>query len=143
MEDYEGAFLERVQDVEVLDKAGRRTAAMHFGGVTIECLLKYMIFTSLPKNAKWEWKTDTNDPGHTIKNPGHNYEDALRCYNRLRDRVQQFPYVRKWLQEVENPNGPFIDARYLGNLPDDETYKRWWKSYHSLKRWLQIQLTQL
>ena len=35
MEDYEGAFLERVQDVEVLDKAGRRIAAMHFGGVTM------------------------------------------------------------------------------------------------------------
>lgn len=143
MEDYEGAFLERVRDVEALDKSGRRIAAMHFGGVTIECLLKYMIFTSLPKNAIWEWKTDTNDPGHTIKNPGHNYEDALRCYNRLRDRVQQSPHVRKWLQEVENPNGLFIDARYLGNSPDDETYKRWWKSYHSLKRWLQTQLTQL
>ena len=143
MEDYEGAFLERVRDVEVLDSAGRRIAAMHFGGVTIECLLKYMIFTSLPENAKREWKTDTNNPGHTIKNPGHNYEDALRCYNRLRDRVQQSPYVRKWLQEVENPNGPYIDVRYLGTSPDDETYKRWRKSYHNLKRWLQTQLTQL
>src|SRR5437763_13161209 len=58
MEDYQAAFLQRANDVEVLDKAGRRTAAMHFGGVAVECLLKYMIFTSLPKDAKWEWKTE-------------------------------------------------------------------------------------
>ncbi|GAC1393085.1 MAG: hypothetical protein NVSMB38_19420 [Ktedonobacteraceae bacterium] len=143
MEDYEAAYLERVRDVEALHKAGRRTAAMHFGGVAIECLLKYMIFASLAKDATWEWKTDTNDPGHTISNPGHNYEAALKCYNRLRDHVQKSPHVKKWLYEVENPDGPFIDARYLGNSPDDEKYKHWMEAYRGLKGWLQKQLTQL
>lgn len=116
---------------------------MHFGGIAIECLLKYIIFTSLPKGARWEWKTDSNDPGHTLVNPGHNYEAALRCYNRLRDRVQQFPEAKKWLKEVENPDCHFIDMRYLGNEPDDEKYKRWLKSYKSLKGWLQKQVMQL
>lgn len=48
MEDYQAAFLRCVNDVEALDCAGRRIAAMHFGGIAIECLLKYMIFSSLP-----------------------------------------------------------------------------------------------
>ncbi len=143
MEDYEGAFMQRVVDVDALDTAGRRTATMHFGGIAIECFLKYLIFTSLPKHAKWEWKTETHDPGHTFHNPGHDYEIALRCYNRLRDRVQQFPEVRRWLNEVENPSCHFINMRYLGNEPDDEKYKRWLKAYRSLKRWLQKQATQM
>ena len=83
MEDYEAAFLQRTVDVEVLNTAGRRTAAMHFGGIAIECLLKYLIFTSLPESAKWEWKTATNDPGHTFNNPKHDYQSALRCHNKL------------------------------------------------------------
>ncbi len=52
MEDYQAAFLARIMDVEALLNSGRRTAAMHFGGVAIECLLKYIICTSLPKNSK-------------------------------------------------------------------------------------------
>src|SRR3989442_14582862 len=111
MEDFQSAFLERIRDVAALDTAGRRTAAMHFGGVAIECLLKYIICTSLPKNAigEWEWKTDSNDPGHTIHNPGHSYNAALRCHNRLRFRVQQLRYVLGWLDDVENPDGHYID----------------------------------
>jgi hypothetical protein len=137
MEDYEAAFVQRVLDVETLHKAGRRLAAMHFGGITIECLLKYLIMTSLPQPAKKEWKTESNDPGHTIKNPGHDYQQALKCYNRLSSRVQQSPYVLKWLREVETPQGHFIDIRYIGEEPDESTYKLWWKSYQSLLRWLQ------
>jgi hypothetical protein len=74
MEDYQTAFLRCVIDVDVLDSTGRRIAAMYFGGVAIECLLKYMIFSTLPADAKKEWKTETNDPGH-------NYNAALGCLN--------------------------------------------------------------
>lgn len=137
MEDYEAAFLQRVLDVNALHSAGRRSAAMHFGGITIECLLKYLIVTSLPQHAKKEWKTDSNDPGHTSKNPGHDYQNALRCHNKLLFRVQQSPYVLKWLKEVETPDSHFIDLRYTGKEPDDGKYRIWWKSYQSLLGWLQ------
>jgi len=136
MEDYEAAFLQRVLDVEALHDAGRRSAAMHFGGITIECLLKYLVVTSFPQGATKEWKTDTNDPGHTIKNPGHDYQYALRCYHRLWFRVQQSRYVLKWLNEVEAPNGHFIDMRYIGKEPDEAKYKLWWRSYQNLLGWL-------
>ena len=42
MEDFRHAYLERLQDKTLLESADRRTAAMHLGGVTIECLLKAM-----------------------------------------------------------------------------------------------------
>ena len=43
MEDYQSAFLQRHQDTEILHQSKRKIAAMHFGGITIECLLKSMI----------------------------------------------------------------------------------------------------
>jgi hypothetical protein len=143
MEDYHTAFLQRATDVTVLEQNGRRIAAIHFGGVTIECLLKHIIFTSLPKGARKEWKTDTCDPGHTITNPGHSYQEALNRHNRLRSRIQQFPFVLAWLNDVEHPEGHFINMRYSGNEPDDEKYKRWVQSYRSLIDWLQKQATKL
>ncbi|MBV9691702.1 MAG: hypothetical protein JO202_18550 [Ktedonobacteraceae bacterium] len=143
MEDYHAAFLQRTMDVTILDTNGRRIAAIYFGGVVIECLLKHIILNSLPKGARKEWKTDTCDPGHTITNPGHSYQEALNRHNRLRSRIQQFPVVVGWLNDVENPEGHFINMRYAGNEPDDEKYKRWVKSYRSLMGWLRAQATKL
>lgn len=144
MEDYQAAFIERHFDTEALDQSQRKVAAMHFGGVTIECLLKSMIFASLPKGAAQEWMTDSNKPGHTITNPGHSYIEALKRHNRLRSKIDNFSEVRKWLDEVENPTSQhFINMRYSGIEPDDESYKRWLNAYQSLKGWLQKQATQL
>ncbi|MBN3897230.1 MAG: hypothetical protein HWQ41_18725 [Nostoc sp. NOS(2021)] len=144
MEDYQAAFMHRHLDTETLCQSGRKVAAMHFGGVTIECLLKAMIFATLAKGATQQWKTDSTNPGHTITNPGHSYIEALNRHNRLKSRIANFPEVRKWLNEVENPNSQnFIDMRYCGLEPDDESYKRWLKAYQNLKGWLQKQATQL
>jgi hypothetical protein len=142
MEDYQTAFAERHTDTETLCKSGRKIAAMHFGGVTVECLLKAMIFASLPKGASREWKTDLLDPGHTLTNPGHSYVEALKRHNRLNSRIQRFPAVMQWLHEVEHPSQHFINMRYSGIDPDDESYKRWLDSYQRLKQWLQKQATQ-
>ena len=136
MEDYQAAFLQRHQDTEVLHASVRKTAAMHFGGVTIECLLKSMILESLQKNSRREWKTDSNDPGHTIVNPKHSFQNALKSHNRLRSRIDKFPIVRNWLDIVENPNQHFIDMRYSNDEPDDDYYKKWWSAYQSLRSWL-------
>ncbi|MDB9315772.1 hypothetical protein PN462_21845 [Spirulina sp. CS-785/01] len=95
MEDYHTAFLERHKDTELLHSSARKVAAMHFAGITVECLIKAMIVASLPKNANREWKTDSNSPGHTITNPGHSLLDAIKRHNRLYSRVQKFPQVMK------------------------------------------------
>ncbi len=143
MEDYQSAFLQRYKDTEILSSSARKVAAMHFGGITIECLLKSIILASLPKGAQREWKTDSNNPGHTITNPGHNLYDALKRHNRLHTRVQKFPQVMKWLAIVETPNQHFIDMRYYGSESDDRDYDEWLFSYKSLIGWLQKQATQL
>ena len=144
MEDYQGTALERHQDTETLSNSDRKVAAMHFGGCTVECLLKSMIMASLPRGASQEWKTDSNDPGHTIKNPGHSLYNALKQHNRLYSRVQKFPEVMNWLSIVENPdNQHFIDMRYSNKEPNEIEYKKWWSAYQRLRSWLQKQATQL
>ncbi len=145
MEDFQSAYMERHKDFSALDTAKRRTAAMHFGGITIECLLKTIIKDSLPTNAdgEKEWKNETNNPGHTCYNPGHNYDAAIRLHNKLKARIEHVPYVRKWLNDVENYGCHFINMRYVGDEPDDEKYKKWKQSYTSLRAWLQKQATQL
>lgn len=144
MEDYQGAALERHEDTEALSNSGRKVAAMHFGGCAVECLLKSMILASLSRGASQEWKTDSNNPGHTIYNPGHSLQNALRQNNRLYHRAQRFQEVIKWMTIVENPdNQHFIEMRYSSNNPDDAEYKKWWSAYNSLRSWLQKQATQL
>lgn len=139
MEDYQSAYLQRTSDAAILDKNGRRIATMHLGGIAVECLLKYMIFTTLPEKATWEWKTNSNNPGHTITNPGHSYSEAIQRHQKLRDRIQRFPVVLQWLNDVENPDCHFIDMRYVGKEPDPVKYAQWQKSYKRLMKWLQNQ----
>ena len=140
MEDYQSAFLQRHQDTEILDRSNRKIAAMHFGGITIECLLKSMILASVSSQ---EWKTDSNNPGHTITNPGHSLTAALKSNNRLYSRVQKYPDVIKWINIVENPSQNFINMRYSSSEPNDDKYKEWLSAYTSLKQWLHKQATQL
>jgi hypothetical protein len=140
MEDYQSAFLQRHQDTEILCKSNRKIAAMHFGGITIECLLKSMILASVSSQ---EWKTDSNNPGHTITNPGHSLRAALKSNNRLYSRVQNCPEVIKWINIVENPSQNFITMRYSSSEPNNDEYKQWLSAYTRLKRWLQKQATQL
>jgi hypothetical protein len=142
MEDYQAAYQQRKQDVEALMAAQRCTAAMHFGGVAIECLLKAIILAAHPPGVQMEWKTETRDPGHTITNPGHNYWDAVLRNNRLRDQFQNFPAAKKWLNQVESPGKHFIDMRYDGRAPDEEKYKEWKKAYKSLEGWLSRRVSQ-
>jgi hypothetical protein len=143
MENAQSAFIKRHIDTETLCQSGRKIAAIHFGGISIECLLKAMILANLPKGAAREWKTDSYNPGHTLTNPGHSYVEALKRHNRLNSRVQKFPEVMKWIQDIEHPNQHFIDMRYSDNELDDANYKRWLDSYQRLKGWLQKQIPTL
>ncbi len=144
MEDYQISFVERNSDTKILHESGRKIGAMHFGGITIECLLKAIIFSTLPNGTAKEWNTKNNDPGHTITNPGHSYMEALKRNNRLSSRVYSFRLVLEWLNQVEHPIGQhFIDIRYSGIEPNDSDYKSWFDKYQRLIGWLQKQSTKL
>lgn len=143
MENFHAAFLERAKDVEVLAQNDRRRAAMHFGGVTVECLLKAVLCASLPskQDGTKEWYNDSNSPGHKVYNPGHNYQktinEAQRYNRRLKARLQQVPQVLQWLEDIERPDMSFIDMRYSEQEPDEQTYQQWKQSYKRLLGWLQ------
>ncbi|MHA1772876.1 MAG: hypothetical protein ACTSXO_01960 [Candidatus Heimdallarchaeota archaeon] len=139
MEDFEAVYQERMLDTEMLYHQERYIAAMHFGGISIECLLKAMIvdFHNLT-----EWKTDSTHPGHTIHNPGHDLIKAIRTINQLWSNVQRNPQVLTWLNQVEYPFiEHYIDLRYLGNEPDEKRHKEWFEAYTKLKIWLVKQST--
>jgi hypothetical protein len=94
-----------------------------------------------------EWKTKSNNPGHTITNPGHSLTAALTRNNCLYSRVQNYPDVIKWIniveKPVENPSQNFIDMRYSSSEPNDDEYKEWLSAYTGLKNWLVSQATEL
>jgi len=136
IEDYASAFLERAQDQAVLAKADRRIAAMHMGGIVIECRLKSLIFRSFPP-AKQAWKTDDYDPGHSIANPGHHLLTALKRCPRLYDKAKKSGDVLSWLATVQTPCGDFINLRYACHEVSDEDYSRWLTAYRNLKGWIQ------
>jgi hypothetical protein len=129
MEDYQAAFIGRHIDTETLHQSGRKVAAMHFGGVTIECQLKAIICNTPPGRANQNLKT-------------HSCTALLEQHNKLNSRAT--PKVREWLAEVENPTSePFIDMRYCGIEPNDASYKHWLYAFNQLTNWLQKQATQL
>ncbi|ABG50875.1 conserved hypothetical protein [Trichodesmium erythraeum IMS101] len=142
MEDYQAAFLERYYDTKKLHESGRKIAAMHFGGITIECLLKAMIFATLPNSATKEWKTYKNNPGHTFTNPGHELQKAIKKHPKLKRLIDHQPHVLEWLDQVENPIGQnFIHIRYCAIEADNINYESWFKTYTRLIEWLQKQAT--
>lgn len=130
MEDYQAAFMERHIDTETLYPV-RKVGAMHFGGVTIECLLKAIICNTLPGVTSHNLRT-------------HSYTELLKQHNKLKSRIDNFAEARKWLDQVENPMGQhFIDLRYSGVEPDESNYKLWQHAYKSIGSWLLKQATQL
>ncbi|HEY9802489.1 MAG TPA: hypothetical protein V6D25_19160 [Leptolyngbyaceae cyanobacterium] len=131
MEDYQAAFMYRRLDTHSLSQSGRRVGAMHFGGITIECLIKAIICNTLRGVTSENLRT-------------HSYTELLSKHNRLKSRIDNFSEARKWLDQVENPMGQhFIDMRYSGLEPDDSNYRRWLYAYNSITSWLMKQATQL
>jgi hypothetical protein len=140
MEDYQSAFLQRCEETKILQDNDRKIAAMHWGGVTIECLLKAMILAAASSH---EWKTEDSDPGHMITNPGHSLIEALKRHNKLHHRVKSSPHVIKWISRVETPSKHFIDMRYSSSELNEDDYKKWLSAYEGLKTWLNKQSTKL
>ena len=143
MENYEGAYRQRHRDTKVLHEADRATAAMHFGGCAVECLLKAMILAQIPNPDQRQWHTDEAPQPHGIKRPGHDLQEALKQYRKLYDRAKKTPQVIRWFNAVNKPSQHFIDLRYSDTEPDPKGYKSWWDAYTKLCRWLEKQKTSL
>lgn len=140
MEDYHGAFEQRSRDTEILIASDRKTAAMHWGGITVEALLKAIIVSY---HNITEWKSDSHDPGHSITNPKHDLLGAVKRVNKLKTRLESVPGMLEMLHRVQDPDGFFVDLRYASSEPENDRYNRWLESYRRLVHWLQVQATRL
>lgn len=143
IEDYQSAYLQRCQDTTVLHEGQRWLASMHWGGCTVECLLKAIVLSQIPNPEERHWSTKEHPQPHGIKRPGHDLKQALQCHQRLFHRAQQSTIVMKWLNRVQTPSQNFIDLRYEGQDPHETDYQEWWDAYNQLREWLEQQKTQL
>lgn len=138
MEDYRSAFIHRCIDTKEMYKNNRKIAAMHMGGITLECLLKDAL---VKYHGISGWKMNSKLSGSIIRNPGHKLNLAITDIPKLELRANSNPAIMKLFNEVQQPTGAeFIDLRYLGMEPDQAIYDQWYKSYMTLLQWLIIQL---
>jgi hypothetical protein len=154
MEDFRHAYQERLQDKTLLESADRRTAAMHLGGVTIECLLKAMR-VEIDHISDWHIPGEKCPtckaavrPGHLqhhgIENPGHHLFIAIQRWPRLMqritkmDRAQRDSFIR-WIRLLETPTCHYIDLRYTCDSPSDAEFQQWQEAFKRTHAWLQAQ----
>lgn len=158
MENYRAAYQERLIDQKKLEDADRRIAAMHFGGVVIECLLKAMR-VELDGVSQWHVPEQVCPgcgvqirPGqpqrHGVMNPGHNIMMAVRQWPRLWQRLTMMNQTQRdafihWLQLLEQPSSHFIDLRYRYQVPTDAEYANWLEAFRRFHGWLYQQDQQL
>jgi hypothetical protein len=150
-EDYASAHLERAIDQSILDKGDRRIAAMHIGGIAIECRLKALILGHFPVNQRY-WKPhpkseDQPSQHCNISNPGHNLEQALNKLEELGVITSPGRQIRDALTAIQNPlpkhpNIGFINLRYYGSFLEASDYELWQANYQTLTTWLNRQLLQ-
>lgn len=140
LEDYGSVFIDRQIDTKCLHDKKRKIAAVHMGGITIECLLKNIVMQYHNIN---NWKTELNDEEHTIYNPGHNLIQAIKKIPRLFQRVQSNPAILKMFDTVQSPVTDYISMRYVGDEMEERKYQEWYDCYIKLVQWLIKQSTNL
>lgn len=131
MEDYFRAFTARNSDTLVLKANNRMHAMMHFGGVTIECLIKSLIVDKYKIDG---WNTNEDGKQHGIKNPGHELMEAIRLIPKLRHRVPN--NMLTYIELLQNPKFSFIDMRYDSQDLDEVLLISWLNAYKRVRAWL-------
>lgn len=131
MEDYERAFQERAIDTHALLNANRNVGAVHFGAITIECLLKTMIVERFSID---NWLKNNNGTVHGITNPGHELISALHTIPELRSRIPQ--NLLTYFEILQTPRLNYIDMRYDGEELDENEFDNWCEAYRRVRAWL-------
>jgi hypothetical protein len=134
MEDYLSSFVQRSLDTKQLYKNGRKIAAMHMGGIAIECLLKALL---VKYHGISRWDERSKLTGRKVYNPKHRLDMSVRNIQKLNARLHANLSLIKMMKEVQQPCGTdFIALRYSGKVPDQESFDRWYQSYISLLQWI-------
>ncbi|WP_053367815.1 hypothetical protein [Bacillus sp. FJAT-27245] len=141
MDDYSTAFISRCLDTNRLYLSKRKIAAMHLGGITIECFLKKTCFIYHGIN---DWNQISNRTGVSIANPRHRISNLVTIISSLHIRANASPDVMQAIRHVQEPCGmDYILWRYHGVEPSQGDFEEWYKSYVLLLKWLVVQVKTL
>jgi hypothetical protein len=144
MENYEEAHRQRLLDIDALLAAQipRSTAAIHLGGVAVECRLKALVLTYHQINAWDESSQRKNDPKHglRISRTSHALTAALKLMDVLYRKARTDSQFLKHLNAVTYPVGAtqtdFIALRYSSSEIREEATEEWKRSLDYVLGWL-------
>ncbi|EDZ96123.1 MAG: hypothetical protein P5702_09300 [Limnospira sp. PMC 1291.21] len=143
MEDFAGACLARKKDAEALLKLqDHNIAALHLGGISIECRLKSLL-ADYHSISEWDEKSRRKKDSmfnQQIHNPGHSLTTALRHMPELFKLAKSDQQLLKHLNCLIYPLGAtsvdYIGLRYVdqaSSIQRDE----WKKSFDYVYGWLE------
>ena len=144
MEDYAGACAARHLDLEVLlsSEPKRSVAAVHIGGIAVECHLKALI---LNYHGITEWNQlgrRVRDAyyGRQVERPGHHLVSSVKLMTHLYEKAKADPLFMKHLDQVMHPAGSrdadFIALRYAASDLGSHTLDTWRRSLTYVTGWL-------
>jgi hypothetical protein len=142
MEDFVGACLERKKDTEALLKLKKHNiAALHLGGITIECRLKSLLIL-YHSISEWNEKSRRRNDSmfnQQIQNPGHSLVTALRHMPKLYQLARSDKQLLKHLNCIIYPFGAtstdYISLRYFCQASQFQ-HDEWKKSFEYVYGWL-------
>lgn len=144
MEDYAGAYESRLSDVRALLglPSPRTIAAVHLGGVAIECRLKDLVL-AYHKIASWNEKGSRPKDtwlGKPIARPGHGLASIMRLMNDLYQKGKNDKNFLTHLNRLMHPTGAtqvdFIELRYTSTEVSKASLKDWNESLEYICGWL-------
>ncbi len=143
MEDFASAGLERKKDAEALLKLkDHNIAALHLGGISIECRLKSLLAV-YHKISEWDEKSRKKKDSmfnQPIKNPGHSIKIALSHMPRLYKLAQSDRLFLDHLSRIIHPLGAtsvdYINLRYVAQASSVQR-DEWKRSFDYVYGWLE------
>lgn len=165
-EDFEEAYYSRKEDLRSINNLNRKIMEMHWGGIVIECFVKFLViekysmnkmrknnnkiaqlFSDYTENILREkenggyqlTKNDYNDYGFKLSE-GHNFIALIE--NKLKITISgEIDYYLNIVYnplEYEEQNKCFIDLRYESEDLQgiEEKYQQWKTSYKKVMTWL-------
>jgi hypothetical protein len=142
MEDFAGAYLARKKDAEALMMLkDHNIAALHLGGISIECRLKSLL-ASYHRISEWKEKSCREKDcmfNQQIKNPGHSLITALRHMPELFNLAKSNQEFLTHLNSLVYPLATSVDYISLRYVAQASPIQRdeWKKSFDYVYGWLE------
>lgn len=142
MEDFEGAYLARKNDISAFPENQHHTIAIfHLGGIAIECRLKslLLLYHRISKFDEKSSRAKDSMCNQPIANPSHGLLTALRRMPDFYKRASSNKQLLLHLQNIIHPLGStdidFISLRYIPETTQSQ--EDWQKSFDYVCGWLE------